>query len=89
MRQSKTLESRITQKGQVTVPAEIRAKLGLKPRDRVQFEVDGGTVRIRPARTRLMEGYGAVEPHARPEDFSRIREEVERAIAAEVMDASQ
>ncbi len=37
----KATESRLTQKGQVTIPAEIRARLGLKPRDRVRFEVEG------------------------------------------------
>ena len=42
---------RITSKGQVTIPQEIREKLGLLPFSEVEFEVDGDTVRIRKRRT--------------------------------------
>jgi len=41
---------RLTSKGQVTIPQEIRERLGLMPRTEVEFEVDGDAVRIRPAR---------------------------------------
>jgi AbrB family looped-hinge helix DNA binding protein len=37
---------RITEKGQVTIPVEIRERLGLLPHTEVEFEVDGNTVRI-------------------------------------------
>ena len=39
---------RVTEKGQVTIPVEIRERLGLLPHTEVEFEVDGNTVRIRP-----------------------------------------
>lgn len=43
--------STISSKGQVTVPIEVRHRLGLKQGDRVEFVyVDGRTV-LRPART--------------------------------------
>jgi AbrB family looped-hinge helix DNA binding protein len=38
---------RITSKGQVTIPQEIRERLGLLPHTEVAFEIDGATVRIR------------------------------------------
>src|SRR5439155_15609977 len=38
---------RITSKGQVTIPAEIRERLGLLPNSEVTFEVTGDSVRIR------------------------------------------
>ena len=38
---------RITSKGQVTIPMDIREKLGLLPNTEVEFEIDGDTVRIR------------------------------------------
>jgi AbrB family looped-hinge helix DNA binding protein len=41
---------RITSKGQVTIPVEIRERCGLMPNTEVQFEVDGNTVRLRKAR---------------------------------------
>ena len=37
---------RITSKGQVTIPAEIREQAGLLPHTEVNFEFDGKTVRI-------------------------------------------
>jgi AbrB family looped-hinge helix DNA binding protein len=37
---------RITSKGQVTIPVEIREKAGLQPGTEVDFELDGTTVRI-------------------------------------------
>ncbi len=41
---------RITSKGQVTIPVEIREKLGLLPNSEVEFEVVGQAVRIRKVR---------------------------------------
>ena len=41
---------RITTKGQVTIPQDIREKLGLMPHSEVAFEIDGDSVRIRKAR---------------------------------------
>jgi len=38
---------RITSKGQVTIPREVRERLGLLPATEVAFEIDGDTVRIR------------------------------------------
>ncbi len=40
---------RITTKGQVTIPIDIREKLGLLPDTEVVFEIDGNTARIRKA----------------------------------------
>ena len=37
---------RITSKGQVTIPMNIREKLGLLPNTEVEFEMDGTSVRI-------------------------------------------
>ena len=41
---------RVTSKGQVTIPVEIREKLGLLPNSEVEFEVVGQAVRIRKVR---------------------------------------
>lgn len=49
---------RITSKGQVTIPADIRVKAGLLPDTEVEFSFDGGVVTLHPARARR-EGRGA------------------------------
>lgn len=38
---------RLTTKGQVTIPLDIRKALGLEPWSEVEFELDGDSVRIR------------------------------------------
>jgi AbrB family looped-hinge helix DNA binding protein len=77
-------EMTMTQKGQVTIPAAIRARLGLRPRDRVRFEIVGDEVRLSPARSRHLTGFGAVRPHKRPEDWNAVRDDVERLVAEDV-----
>lgn len=49
---------RITSKGQVTIPVEIRERLGLLPNSEVDFEVEGNAVRIRKAQGRRPRGRG-------------------------------
>ena len=41
---------RLTSKGQVTIPQEIRAQLGLMAGTEVDFVIDGDSVRVRKAR---------------------------------------
>jgi antitoxin PrlF len=43
--------STISSKGQVTVPQEIRNRLGLSAGDRVEFVVEGERTVIRPSRS--------------------------------------
>ena len=42
--------SKITSKGQVTVPIEVRRLLGVREGDRLIFESDATGVRVRPVR---------------------------------------
>ncbi|HEV2509385.1 AbrB/MazE/SpoVT family DNA-binding domain-containing protein [Bosea sp. NPDC003192] len=49
---------RITSKGQVTIPADIRERAGLLPETEVDFEFDGKVVRIVPAVARRKMGRG-------------------------------
>jgi len=47
---------RITSKGQVTIPAEIRERAGLLPHTEVDFDFDGRVVRIVRAKKRAGRG---------------------------------
>jgi len=40
---------RITSKGQVTIPREVREKLGLRPHTDVEFVVEGNVAYVRKA----------------------------------------
>ena len=52
---------RITAKGQVTIPQEIRHRLGLQPETEVEFDVVGSTVRIRKVGGHPGRGRGIVD----------------------------
>ncbi len=41
------LTSKLSSKGQVTLPKEVRDKLGAAPGDVILYEVEGSTVQIR------------------------------------------
>ncbi|HEY3799637.1 MAG TPA: AbrB/MazE/SpoVT family DNA-binding domain-containing protein [Caulobacteraceae bacterium] len=50
---------RITSKGQVTIPVEIRERSGLLPNTDVEFEFDGVDVRLRRSEAGKKPGRGA------------------------------
>ena len=68
----KELTTTMTQRGQVTVPAEVRRLLGLKPRDKVAFSIENDRVQILPARFTLESAFGSVKPIKGTEDFKAI-----------------
>jgi len=45
-------QAKITSKGQITIPQEVRRVLGVQPGDKLLFEGDKNGVRVRPVRTR-------------------------------------
>jgi antitoxin PrlF len=68
----KTFTMTMTKRGQITIPAEIRQKLGLKPGDNVVFRVDGDSVTINPAKWTLESVFRSVTPINCPEDFEQL-----------------
>jgi len=62
----------ITTKGQVTIPAPLRRRFGIKPKDRVAFRVKNGEIVVSRVEATVEDAYGAVRPLRRPEDFERI-----------------
>jgi len=45
------VQAKLTSKGQITVPREVRRFMGVRAGDRLLFETDGESVRVRPVRT--------------------------------------
>lgn len=67
---------RITSKGQVTIPVEIRERLGVLPDSEVEFTVEGNAVRIRKASGRRKRGRGrSIVEHLRGKATSRMTTE--------------
>ena len=75
-----------TQRNQVTIPAEVRRLLGLKPRDKVSFAIeDSGEVRLTAASFTLESAYGSVTPSSRPELFDEIIRNAKEAKAEDTI----
>jgi AbrB family looped-hinge helix DNA binding protein len=77
-------ETSMTEKGQVTIPQEIRRIMGLHPHDKVHFHVKGEEITITRASSKLLTGFGAVTPKNQPEDFHKLRKAFEEGVAEDV-----
>ena len=53
-------QSSITSKNQTTVPKEVRDRLGTGPGDVLQWDVENGQARVRPAAVAFLRWRGAV-----------------------------
>ena len=74
--------STISSKGQVTIPADVRRKLGVDSADKVAFVVtDRGSVELRPARFTLESVLGSLE--ALPNESVDLDREIEEATEEE------
>lgn len=85
-----TFDAKLTSKGQITIPARLRALLGVGTGDRVAFDVAGdGTVTVRKSSVSLDEIRGIV-PYGGPpltdDDLVGLVDEARGARAAETLD---
>lgn len=74
----------LTSKGQITIPKRVREVLGVKAGDKIEFEIEKGVVKIKPALT-LEASFGRIKPHRRPEDFRALRKFFEEKVAEEAV----
>ncbi len=74
--------SNVTTKGQVTIPAEIRARFQIRPNDRVDFFIDGERIIITPIKT-LKQLRGSIAAVV-SSTIVMEREEAKRAVAERV-----
>lgn len=71
----KKITTAMTQRGQATIPAEVRRLLGLEPGDKIGFAIEDGVVRLVPPCFTLDSAFGSVTPSRKPEDFEELSEE--------------
>jgi AbrB family looped-hinge helix DNA binding protein len=75
----------VTQRGQVTIPAEVRRLLNAKPHSKIAFRVEDSTVRLMPVEFTLEQALGSVAPRRQPEDLEELsgiakEEKVQRSL---------
>ncbi len=78
-----TTTAKITSKGQVTIPKEVREALEVHEGSVVLFEKDGDKIVLKPAKT-LKEFKGILKSKQRVMDFNQIRKIVKKSIAKRV-----
>ncbi|WP_048645029.1 AbrB/MazE/SpoVT family DNA-binding domain-containing protein [Nitratireductor soli] len=78
--------AKITTKGQITLPKEVRDRHGLKPGDRVEFVEENGRTWVRPRNVRAVDLMGILGPP--PSGLKFSDEELDMAIAAAAEEAA-
>jgi AbrB family looped-hinge helix DNA binding protein len=64
--------SSVSQKGQITLPAELRRELDIEPKDIVVIALEDGKIQVETAKSRLHAVYQSVPALDPPRDWSEI-----------------
>lgn len=75
----------VTDKGQVTVPKEIRDRLGIEPGAKLDFQIEAdGSLRVRPLKRGAAGLYGLLHDARRPAStVEEMNEAIGRHVAAD------
>ncbi|HWE63287.1 MAG TPA: AbrB/MazE/SpoVT family DNA-binding domain-containing protein [Chloroflexota bacterium] len=80
----------ITRKGQVTLPVEIRQRLGLKQGDTIAFRLEDGHVLLRRGENVATATEGIFKQYVdTPRTAEELRAAAEKAIAEDVLERPQ
>lgn len=80
---AKEITASVTERGQVTIPAEIRKLLGIEQRGQVTFRVDNGEITLMRPRFTIDSAFGSITPLRRPEDWEARKQEALEAKSAD------
>ncbi len=74
--------SMLTQKGQTTIPRDVREFLGLRPNERIVYIRDGENVYLRAIKGNISDVAGAFKNSMRGKiDFKKLRQKAQAAVA--------
>ena len=79
-------ESKITRKGQVTLPADVRHRLLLKAGGKVRWIVDGADIKVEPVGSVAERTYGIFKNSGPALSERELKEAMAQAIADSVME---
>lgn len=81
-------QSIITQKGQTTIPKEIRDFLNLKPNDRLFYFLEENKVILKPIHGNILELRGSVSSKEKNIDFDKIRNITRKRISKKIVEGN-
>ena len=73
-RTMKEFLSSVSEKGQVTIPKEMREALGVKPKDKVAFKLDGNEIKVVPVGSPVESSFQAVPALKKPMSLDELTE---------------
>ena len=79
----------LTNKGQTTIPKDIRKLLGLKPNDKILYLLEGKKVVLRPLKGNILALKGSINVKKKPIDFKRLREDTKKKVARKIIKGMQ
>ncbi len=76
---------RLSDKGEITIPPEIRREMGVEPGDELALEAREGEALLRPVRGRRdLFGVFHEYAHGKDDDWETVRRRAEEAVARQV-----
>lgn len=81
--------SRVTIKGQTTIPIQIRRFLGISPHDLVSFNLSEGKVVLSPVKKTVLDFKAAFKADKKSVDYETVREKVKLKVAEKISGLSK
>jgi len=76
----------LTKKWQTTIPKDVRNLLGLKPKDRIFYLIEGERVVLKPLKGNILDLRGSVNTKEKPIDFKKLRDNTRKKIARRIVE---
>ena len=76
-----TYSTKITSKGQATIPKPVRDSLGVGPGDFIRFEIKEGQAVLEGVKKTILDYKGALRGERPAGDWAGVREAVKREVA--------
>lgn len=79
----------LTNKGQTTIPKDVRNYLGLKPNDRIFYMIEGERVVLKPLKENILDLRGSVAGKKKPIDFKKLRKSTMKKVVGRIVGESE
>jgi len=79
----------LTKKWQTTIPKDVRNLLGLKPKDRIFYLIEGERVVLKPLKGNILDLRGSVNTKEKPIDFKKLRDNTRKKVARRIVEEAE
>ena len=79
----------LTKKWQTTIPKDVRNLLGLKPKDRIFYLIEGERVVLKPLKGNILDLRGSVNTKEKPIDFKKLRDNTRKKVARRIVEEAK